>query len=198
MHLPLLVMQLQTPGILLISPKQSVNGSLFQNISIYVFVNWNWSPGNWRAIIRINWFVSCLLWQLTYFAGKTTLPVLIFLKTASPRAWKGGTPTNMLKVRIPRAHLKKRAGYRFLERLPVHGSTVLPVKEYFRGHETWGTTERAGCFPLIANLHVLRKVSVTHTRCNSMETFLHMPKSVSLVWPSLVSITFSGLMSRWR
>ena len=79
---PFLVVHIQTPGLPLISPKY------------------------WKNY----WFVSSLLRLLTYLAGKTTLSVLIFLKTASPRAWKGGTPTSMLKVSIPRAHLTKRNG----------------------------------------------------------------------------------------
>ena len=51
----------------------------------------------------MDFFFRCK--NLTYFGGNLSSSFLIFLKTASPRARKGGLPTSIWKTRIPRAHL---------------------------------------------------------------------------------------------
>ena len=86
--------------------------------------------------------------SLTYFGGNLSSSFLIFLKTASPRARKGGLPTSIWKTRIPRAHLRLIM-WKFQEsntRLPVHRGAILLVEQYFRGHSTWGATECASFF----------------------------------------------------
>ena len=85
---------------------------------------------------------------LTYFGGNLSSSFLIFLKTASPRARKGGLPTSIWKTRIPRAHLGSimRKCEELNSRLPVHWGAILLVEQYLWGHSTWGATECASFF----------------------------------------------------
>ena len=108
---------------------------------------------NTRVSLDISWasrsqwiFISCK--SLTYFGGNLSSSFLIFLKTASPRARKGGLPTSIWKTRIPRAHLRLTM-WKCKEsnsRLPVHWGAILLVEQYFWSHSTWGATESASFF----------------------------------------------------
>ena len=77
---------------------------------------------------------------------------------------------------------------------PINRCAILLEIQNLGSHKAWGSTV-CPCFLQVQHILKSTKEEILNT---DLFTFLHMPKSVSLACPFFVSITLSGLISRWR